>query len=45
MKKRYITPVCSTVCIETTSFVANSYGNDQGRISYDPNQVSADEAD
>ena len=45
MKKRYYTPECKTVYMETVSFLANSYSNDQGRISYDATEVSADEAD
>ena len=35
MKKRYNTPECVSVNVKTATFIANSYGNDQGNIKYD----------
>lgn len=48
MKKTYILPDCSTVSVETASFLtesANEYGNDQGLIKYNSTLVNADDAD
>lgn len=46
MKKRYHTPACVSVNMETATFIANSYSNDQGNIRYDGSQmVNADDGD
>lgn len=49
MKKRYDTPACRTIVMETGVFLsalsANTYGNDEGNIRYLSTEVNAEDAD
>ena len=49
MKKLYITPVSTAISLYAPTILAgsstNSYGGNQGNIIYNPNEVSAEDAD
>ena len=48
MKKKYLTPVCSTISIPTTRLLMlsnNEYFDNQGIIQYSGTEVAADDAD
>ena len=48
MKKKYLTPACSTISIPTTHLLMqsnNEYYENQGKIRYSSSEVDADDAD
>jgi len=48
MKKQYITPVCTTVCLRTLQLLTasqNEYGNNEGLIHFESSEVYAGDGD
>ena len=48
MKKKYLTPVCSTISIPTTHLLMlsnNEYYDNQGKIQYSSSEVAAEDSD
>ncbi len=48
MKKKYLTPACSTISIPATHLLMqsnNEYYDNQGKIRYSSSEVDADDAD
>jgi len=48
MKKKYLTPACSTISIPTTRLLMlskNEFFDNQGTIQYSSTEVAAEEAD
>lgn len=48
MKKKYLTPVCTTISIPTTRLLMqsnNKYYDNQGKIRYSSSEVAAEDAD
>lgn len=49
MKKKYTTPASTVVSLQTATIIAtspgNTYGNNDGLVHFDPDEVDASEAD
>lgn len=49
MKKQYITPASTVVSLQTATIIAtspgNTYGNNEGLVHFDPDEVDASKAD
>ena len=48
MKKQYITPTCTAVSIRTVSLLTaskNEYGNNEGLVHFNPDEVDAGDGD